>query len=243
LFEIDAKQSGAFMKTSLSGLRKFIFGSYGGLLLALFFLILLQPVVNTLAGKYFVEFVFIVVLFTGLRAIEIRKSLLRFEGLLLLASLACYFAGTLLGDETFFILGLAGRVLFMILVALTILIDLFRAHKVSSDTLAGAVCVYLLIALVFGQCFLLIEFLVPESFSFTLDHGRMHLWLAREFFPFFYFSMVTMTTIGYGDMVPVSTAARTLATMEGVLGQVYLTILVARLVGMYLIHQQGKSDK
>jgi len=231
------------MEFNLSRFKGFIFGSYGGLLLTLVLLILLQPLVDTMIGKYIIEAIFVVVLFAGLRAIEIRKGLLRFEVLLMLVGLILYFAGTLLGHEMMIIISLACRIIFLGLIALTILIHLFHARKVSEDTLAGAVCVYLLIALVFGQCYLLIEFLVPESFSFTLAHGRMHLWLSREFYPFFYFSMVTMTTIGYGDMVPVSTMARTFATMEGVLGQVYLTILVARLVGMHLIHQQGKSDE
>jgi hypothetical protein len=51
-----------------------------------------------------------------------------------------------------------------------------------------------------------------------------------------------MTTVGYGDMTPVSKAARTCASLEAILGQIYLTILVARLVGMHLLHQQGKKE-
>lgn len=230
------------MRLHLPALKLFVFGRYGSLLIALLVLILLQPAVDTQAGKYLLEAIFIVILFAGLRAIETRKVLLRFEGLLLMASLVLYTAGILNESGGLFFLGIAGRILFMALIALTILISLFRTHKVSSDTLAGAVCVYLLIALVWGHCFMLIEFLVPGSFSFTLGQGRMQLWVSREFYPFYYFSLVTMTTIGYGDIVPVSTAARTFATMEGVLGQVYLTILVARLVGMHLMHQQTNED-
>jgi voltage-gated potassium channel Kch len=69
----------------------------------------------------------------------------------------------------------------------------------------------------------------------------MQMWLSKEFYLFFYFSLMTMTTVGYGDMVPVSTAARTIAILEAMLGQIYLTILVARLVGMHLVQQQGKE--
>ncbi|MGW8313711.1 MAG: potassium channel family protein [Desulfuromonadales bacterium] len=223
-------------------IKPFILRSYGALLVALLALILLQPTVDTRAGKYLLEVVFIAILFGGLHALEKRKSLLRFEGLLLLVSLALYAAGIILKNEDLFFLGVAGRIIFMALIALIILINLFRSQKVSEDTLAGAVCVYLLIALVWGHCYMLIEFLVPGSFSFTTGEGRMALWVSREFYPFYYFSLVTMTTIGYGDMVPVSTAARTFATIEGVLGQVYLTILVARLVGMHLMQQQEKGE-
>ena len=87
---------------------------------------------------------------------------------------------------------------------------------------------------------MLVEFMSPESFSFTQGQERTQLWLARDFFPFFYFSLVTMTTVGYGDMSPVSTAAQSFATMEALIGQVYLTILVARLVGMYQMNQEKK---
>ena len=53
----------------------------------------------------------------------------------------------------------------------------------------------------------------------------------------FYFTVTTITTVGYGDMSPVTTEAQTFATLEAIIGQVYLTILVARLVGMYLVNQ------
>ena len=65
---------------------------------------------------------------------------------------------------------------------------------------------------------------------------------SQDFYPFFYFSMITMTTVGYGDMTPLSTVARTIASVEAITGQVYLTILVARLVGMYLLHENQKEE-
>lgn len=229
------------MKIHVPGLKTFFFGRYGSLLLTLFVLLLLQPTVSTLFGKYLLEALFIAALFAGLRAIDVKKGLLGFEVVLLLASLACGVAGFLSGHEVLFFLGIAGRALFMLLVALTILFDLFRARKVSGDTLAGAVCVYLMIAFISAYCFLVIEFLVPGSFSFTQGTARLELWVAHEFYPFFYFSMVTMTTVGYGDMAPVTTVARTFATLEALTGQIYLTILVARLVGMHLVHQ-GNAD-
>jgi len=229
------------MKIHVPGLKTFIFGRYGSLLLVLLVLMVLQPTIDTFAGKILLEVLFIAALFAGLRAIEIKKGLLGFEVVLLLASLALGVAGPLLGYANLFFLGVAGRALFMSLVALTILFDLFRDRKVSGDTLAGAVCVYLMIAFISAYCFLLIEFMVPGSFSFTQGAARMQLWISREFYPFFYFSMVTMTTVGYGDMSPVTTVARTFATLEALAGQVYLTILVARLVGMHLVHQ-GKVD-
>lgn len=229
------------MKVFIPGVKTFIFGRYGSLLACLVFVMILQPTIDTLIGKLILEVFFIAVLLAGLRAIQVDKGLLRFEVVLLVASLVCGVVGSMMGHELLFLLGIAGRAVFLILVALSILQDLFLGSEVTGDKLAGAVCVYLLIALIWGYAFLFTEFVTPESFSFTQGHERMKLWVSREFFPFFYFSLVTMTTVGYGDMSPVSTVARTLATTEALVGQVYLTILVARLVGMFLVHQQHKE--
>ena len=226
------------MNIQALGIKNFIFGRYGSLLLALVMLMLMQLTVDTTIGKYLLEAIFIAVLLTGLRAIETQKGLLGFEVILLLVGVVLSIAGTVTNNTPLFFIGNTCRVVFMIMVALTILIDLFRGRKVSGDTLAGAVCVYLLIAVIWGYFFLLIEIIVPGSFSFTQGHARMHLWISQEFFPFFYFSMVTITTVGYGDMAPVSTEAQTFATIEALIGQIYLTILVARLVGMYMFNQQ-----
>jgi len=226
------------MNIQVPGIKNFFFGRYGSLLLALVMLMLMQLTVDTTVGKYLLEAIFIAVLIAGLRAIETQKGLLGFEVLLLLVGVVLSIAGTVLNNTPLFFVGNTCRVIFMIMVALTILSDLFRGRRVSGDTLAGAVCVYLLIAVIWGYFFLLIEIIVPGSFSFTQGHARMHLWISQEFFPFFYFSMVTITTVGYGDMAPVSTEAQTFATIEALIGQIYLTILVARLVGMYMFNQQ-----
>jgi len=229
------------MKLHIPGIKTFILGRYGSLLTVLVFLVIFQPFVVSLVEKFLLEALFVAALVTGLRAIEVKKGLLRFELLLLISSLACNYLGRFYNIDTLFSLGLGGESLFLFLVAITILFDLFQSKKVTGDTLAGAVCVYLLIALIWSYLYVLVELGAPGSFSFTQGHARMQLWLAKEFYPFFYFSLVTMTTIGYGDMAPVTTAARTCATLEGMLGQIYLTILVARLVGMHLAGQ--RSDR
>lgn len=230
------------MKVSALKVEFFIFGRYGSLLIALVLLMLLQPTLDTTVGKYLLEVMFIVTLLSGLRAVGVKKGLFSFEVILLAISLALSIAGTIPGYEVLFFVGVAGRTLFMVIVTLTILFDLFRSQKVSGDSLAGAVCIYLMIALIWGHLFLLVEFMIPGSFSFTHGDKAMAIWLSKEFHPFYYFSLITMTTVGYGDMLPLTSAARTVTMLEAIIGQVYLTILVARLVGMYLLHQQNSKE-
>lgn len=229
------------MKIYLPG-KTLNLGRYGSLLLVLACLIIFQPFVVTAVGKIILETLFIAALLTGLWAIKIQQKLFRFAVFLLVVSQSLGFSGTFLNQTTLFGLGLSGEILFLSIVAIVILLDLFRSKKVTGDTMAGAVCVYLLIALVWGYIYVLVEINFPGSFSFTQEQARMQLWLAQEFYSFFYFSLITMTTVGYGDMAPVSTVARTCASLEAILGQIYLTILVARLVGMHLVSQNDEKD-
>ncbi len=105
---------------------------------------------------------------------------------------------------------------------------------VSGELIAGAVAVYLLLGAIFAYLFALVETVTPGSF---LDAHSQAL-------NFHYYSMVTLTTLGYGDIVPVTPVARGLGAFEAVLGQLYLTVLIARLVGMHIsVGMAGKSDR
>jgi len=222
------------MEEQSGGLKRFLIGRYGSLLVILLLVFVIQPWVHTPVGKYGIEFLLVGALFAGLRAIAIWNTARRFLIVLMLMSIACLALGTVFNRLDLYTAGTAGRVVFLASVVLIILYDLFRSRRVTGDTLAGAVCVYLLIAVIWTSLFLLVEFFIPASFTFTQGHFRESMWMSKEFFPFFYFSLVTMTTVGYGDMAPISSVARTLAALEAITGQIYLTILVARLVGMHL---------
>ena len=111
------------MKVFLPGIKVIIFGRYGSLLACLLLAMLLQPFLDTQIGKLVLEFFFIAVLFAGLRAIDIKKGLLGFEVVLLIVSLVLGTTGSLLDHEMLFLIGLAGRALFLVLVAFTILFD------------------------------------------------------------------------------------------------------------------------
>jgi len=95
--------------------------------------------------------------------------------------------------------------------------------------LVGAVCVFLLIGVIWAIAYTLLELLAPGSFAGQAagpPAGWDSGWL--------YFSFVTLTTLGYGDILPVSGLARTLAYMEAVVGQFYVAVLVASLVSAYV---------
>lgn len=128
-------------------------------------------------------------------------------------------------------IGLLSRIfgtLFCAFAIINILHYVFKSEVVTKETIFAAIDAYLLIALMFAFVFMVLEKLAPGSFAFS--EGRTFDKLTR----FEYFSFVTITTLGFGDITPVTEKAGALASLEAVTGQIYLVVLVAWLVGMYV---------
>jgi hypothetical protein len=120
-----------------------------------------------------------------------------------------------------------------------ILSEVFTAKRVTPRTLQQALCVYLLIGMSLAQLYLLIDMVQPGSFRFPnglSDPTASYDMRRRETFELMYFSLVTLSTVGYGDVVPVRSIARIIAALEAVVGQIYLAVLIARLVGLHVAH-------
>ena len=112
----------------------------------------------------------------------------------------------------------------------------FFRSKVDVDLIYGAVSVYLLIGSAFTELYIFFAVLNPDAFTgfdTTADIGTVARSLS-------FFSFVTLTTLGYGDITPTANYTRVLAYSEAIIGQLYLTILVARLVGTYIA--QSRSE-
>jgi voltage-gated potassium channel Kch len=116
----------------------------------------------------------------------------------------------------------------------------FKEGRVTWQRVEGAVTAYMLIAVAFSIAYFLISSLIPGAFKFTNEAPKPGD--PRSAYIFSYFSVVTLTTLGYGDILPVHPFARTLAMVEAYVGQLYPAILLARLVSLYVIHSQ-RSDK
>lgn len=117
---------------------------------------------------------------------------------------------------------------------------LFQRRDVTADTILGAMVAYLLVAVAFTFAFELIELRHPGSFSGLPVSGgtdRSELGSAMV-----YFSLVCITTMGFGDIVAVSDFARSLAVLEGVFGQLYLAVMIARLVGLHVARDGNAKD-
>jgi Ion channel len=122
------------------------------------------------------------------------------------------------------------NIVFLAFTLVSALRAVIRAEKVTSDTIYGAISVYLLMALVWAAAYLLLETVQPGALSMDAARHPNH---RMDWFDCMFYSYVTLTSLGYGDIVPVTAQARSLSVLEGVSGIMYVAVLVARLVGLY----------
>jgi hypothetical protein len=121
---------------------------------------------------------------------------------------------------------------FLAFIIFMILRTLMTKPEVTRDSIAGAFCGYVMIGIMFAEAYCLLEILIPHSFQVSDASSRdladpFERWLMLE-----YFSFTTLTTLGFGDVIPISVAARGLAIWEVIGGQFYLAVLVAGLVNL-----------
>jgi len=100
---------------------------------------------------------------------------------------------------------------------------LYRRPVIDIHTALGAVCIYVLIGMIFAFTYSAIGATGDESFFVQTSHAGLDIYL--------YFSFVTLTTVGYGDYTAANGLGRSLATIEALLGQIYLVTVVALIVG------------
>ncbi len=121
---------------------------------------------------------------------------------------------------------------FLIYTAYRILTHVLRSQEVTSEVIYGALCVYMLVGLIWGMLYFGLESFQPGSFQMNPGTSPTEGMVSHCI----YFSYVTLTTLGYGDFSPLSAGARGLAMVEALMGQLYLAVLIARLVGMHVAH-------
>lgn len=120
--------------------------------------------------------------------------------------------------------------LFIAFVVMQLLRFVLRAPRVEAEVLCAAVSAYLMIGLFWTLTYVIVAELSPNAFAFSTGPEATR---TMSDFNAFYFSFATLSTVGYGDISPVSNVARTLAVLESITGMFYVTMLIARLVSMY----------
>lgn len=124
--------------------------------------------------------------------------------------------------------------------SVTILGYVLREGRVTMDRIFAAICVYMMMGYAWTFGYALLEEIQPGSFSAGASTSVATFF--DRVLELRYLSFMTLTTVGYGDVVPRLPLARTLCMLEAVVGQIYLTVLVARLVGLHIVHRMDESQ-
>ena len=206
---------------------------FGILLLAMLAELTLTPFIIMASGTLTIaRWIGVLVLLAALSvAGSHRAAVVLFSGAAIfhLASMVSEATAVAAAAETF-------RLLFLGYVLGLIVWRVARDRVVTFDTVAGAACGYFLLGLVWGDLLLLVERWRPGSFAipsgWTVGPGRD----LRS--SLMYFSFATLTTLGYGDIHPTDPAAGGLCAAEALIGQLYLAIMIARMVGLYASQRQ-----
>ena len=166
--------------------------------------------------------------FTSVRKRSILIPMSIFMGVSLAISWATFFVK----DPTLFVVSCVLLSLVFLMTAIVILASVLQRHLATVQSIFGAICSYLLLGLAWALLYWATEHTEDESLRFV-DRAPITSG-SRDVAPFsdlIYFSFVTMSTLGYGDITPETQVAKTLTWMQSVTGQFYLAVLVAWLVG------------
>jgi hypothetical protein len=152
--------------------------------------------------------------------------------LIILVALSTIFvrwAGTVAGGDTLLLTGTGLMVVSLALLLALFLAAVYRAGSITVYRILGAIAAYGLLGLVWAYVYLLLELTAPGALQFPAPAPAL-LSLERIQADVVYFSFATLTTLGYGDIVPVHAFARSMAVLEALTGQLFLATLIARLV-------------
>jgi Ion channel len=197
--------------------------------LALFFI--WAPFVEEIeGGELIVSGLFSLVLLAGVVAVANRKRVLVIAIVLAIPAIAGrwinHFRPDLIPPAVFLV---AGLILIAFVVG-NLLRFVLRAPSVNTEVLCASISAYLMLGLMWTMAYWLVDQLTPGgAFSFNTNAGTRSI----NGFNGFYFSFITLSTVGFGDITPVSRMARWLAAMEAMTGLLYVAVLIARLVSMY----------
>ncbi len=225
---------------SLLGLFRFSMPSF---LVGLVLLIVAAPFAQrTQVGQLLESGVLTSMLITAVFAVGRRRRVLWLAILMMLPTVAGKWLNHFWPDVVSPLWFLSCILIFILFILIQLLHFILIAPRVNGDILCAGIASYLLLGLLWAFAYMLVAQLVPGAFFFD---GRIEAAKAMTSFTSVYFSFITLTTVGYGDITPVAGVARMLAAMEAMTGTLFVAILISRLVSMYSKHPPagGTTDK
>ena len=185
-----------------------------------------------LPGRLLADALFSVILISGAAAMADRPRIVLIVSVIAGAALLVRWASWLFPGAGLAVWREISTLATLATLSGVVLALVFRPGPITTRRIEGAISVYLLLGFTWAQAYELVSLWHPEAFAGAVD--------GRDTNPWTYYSFVTLTTVGYGDIMPVHPLARALAVLEALTGQLYLAILLARLVSLEI---QSRRDR
>jgi voltage-gated potassium channel len=218
-----------------------IVGRFGFLFISILLMFILRPFMEGYIGLQFLLAIFMsAIVISVIYAVSEQKRVFMIVLVIAIPTLIIKWLNYFVQSSAMHLASDVTGVVFTASVTIIILSYVYREKKIAVDFIYAAVSGYFLIGLMWAFIFSALEFLMPGSFqgpqveASRLSHA-------------YYYSFTTLTTLGYGDITPVSAPARSFSFLEAIMGQLYLAILIAGLVGKYIAqsiegHQTSKKQ-
>lgn len=197
--------------------------------------------VNTPNRMHIISALFSLILVISVYAIERNRRTLR-VGIVLAAILIGiqWFGVLFYTNINLIIIDRAATCLFFALVSVGVINYIIRSEEVTASIIFGAICGYLLIGISWSFLHALIYSLNNQAYAFPATISNVPQIATLNFI---YFSFVSISTVGFGDITPVSHVARTFTWLEAITGQIYLTVWIARLLALHITHSSRKHSR
>ena len=192
-------------------------------------LLVLAPILNRfIAARIFLDTFITAIAVSMVYTISYKKYHAIVEVVLAVVMLSTIWLQYLYQDKTVAAIGTIAGIFFVLIIIVNILMFMINSEVVTSEVIYAALLSYLLAALMWAFLYTFLELVDPTSFNIDLDKPTSY------FLVFQYYSIVTITTLGYGDITPVTDVAKAFSALEALAGQLYLVVVVAWLVGMHV---------
>jgi len=200
----------------------------------LFLSFFLGPFIDSPAFRLFTSLLYSLLMIAGVVSMS-RHTAIRFAaGVVACVAIILRWLIHIMPTPDIVKLGTLAVLIFLIMLTIVILAKVFAKGQVTAHRVKGAIAVYLLFGLTWSILYGLLDQTLPHAFSLLPDSD---IFTPERQETLTYFSFVTLTTLGYGDIVPTHEISRMFVIMEGLCGQLYPATLLARLVSLQLMNQ------
>ena len=210
------------------------------LLTCLIILILFLPGISRDGRYLLVDIILSLIIIASVSSLEFDKKTMKRLSYFGASALLLIWINKIVNYDIIKIISFIVLVCFFIYITLNMITHIAQRRKVTAVTILNAINSYLLMGLIGSFLFAMTEIVHHYILGYSTRAIQFATGSGSDFHDFIYFSFVTMTTLGYGDIIPISSLAKSITILVSISGQLYLAILVAMLVGKLLSNPDSK---